>query len=101
LRRSKLRARLANIRKDAAHKLTTDLTRRLETIVIEDLNGSGMAKNHSNRSLAGAVLDCGFHEIRRQLQDKAARRLHSRCRSVLPVNANLLVLRLSHRPERA
>jgi hypothetical protein len=45
-----------------AHKLTTDLTRQFETIVIEGLNVCGMAKNHS---LAGAVLDCGFHEIRR------------------------------------
>jgi putative transposase len=68
LRLSRLHARTANIRKDAAHKLTTDLTRRFETIVIEDLNVSGMAKNHS---LAGAVLDCGFHEIRRQLEYKA------------------------------
>jgi transposase len=33
-----------------------------------------MAKNHGNHSLAGAVLDCGFHGIRRQLQDKATRR---------------------------
>jgi putative transposase len=63
LRLSKLHARLANIRKHAAHKLTTDVMRRFETIVIEDLNASGMAKNHS---LAGARLDCGFHEVRRQ-----------------------------------
>jgi putative transposase len=74
LRRSKLHARLAIIRQDAAHTLTTDLMRRLETIVIEDLNGSGMARTHSNHSLAGAVLDCGFYEIRRQLQDKATMR---------------------------
>jgi putative transposase len=71
LRLSRLQARIANIRTDAAHKLTTDLTRRFETVVIEDLNGSGMAKNHS---LAGAVLDCGFHEIRRQLEYKAEMR---------------------------
>ena len=71
LRLSKLQARVANIRKDATHKLTTDLTRRFETIVIEDLNVSGMSKNHA---LAGAVLDRGFHEIRRQLQYKAAMR---------------------------
>jgi putative transposase len=32
---------------------------------------SGMAKNHS---LAGTVLDCGFHEIRRQFQYKSAMR---------------------------
>jgi len=71
LRLSKLHARVANIRKDVAHKLTTDLVRRFETIVIEDLNVSGMAKNHS---FAGAVLDCGFHEIRRQFQYKAEMR---------------------------
>jgi putative transposase len=71
LRLSRLHARLANIRKDAAHKLTTGLTKRFETIVIEDLNVSGMAKNHS---LAGSVLDRGFHEIRRQLQYKAEMR---------------------------
>jgi putative transposase len=58
-------------RRDAAQELTTDLTRRFETIVIEDLNVSGMAKNHS---LAGAVLDCGFYEIRRQLEYKAKMR---------------------------
>jgi len=71
LRLSNLHARVANIRKDAAHKLTTNLTRRFATIAIEDLNVSGMAKNHS---LAGAVLDCGFHEIYRQLQYKAEMR---------------------------
>jgi putative transposase len=58
-------------RKDALHKLTSDLTRRFGTIVIEDLNVSGMSKNHA---IAGAVLDCGFHEFRRQLQYKAAMR---------------------------
>jgi putative transposase len=71
LRLSKLHARCANIRNDAAHKLTTDLTKRFETIVIENLNVSGMSKNHS---LAGSVLDCAFYEIRRQLQYKATMR---------------------------
>jgi putative transposase len=65
LRSSKLYARLATIRKNAAHKL------RFETIVIEDLNVSGMAKSHS---LAGAVPDYGFGEIRRQFLHKAAMR---------------------------
>jgi putative transposase len=46
-RLSRLQARIANIRTDAAHKLTTDLTRRFETIAIEDLNVSGVAKNLS------------------------------------------------------
>jgi len=71
LRLSRLHARIANIRKDAAHKLTSILTSRFETVVIEDLNVSGMSKNHA---LAGAILDCGFGEIRRQLDYKAEMR---------------------------
>lgn len=71
LRLSRLHERISNIRKDAAHKLTSFLTRRFQTIVIEDLNVSGMSKNHA---LAGAILDCGFHEIRRQLDYKAEMR---------------------------
>ena len=71
LRLSRMHARVANIRKDATHKLTTDLALRFETVVIEDLNISGMSKNHA---LAGAVLDGGWHEIRRQLQYKTAMR---------------------------
>jgi putative transposase len=71
LRLSKLQARAANIRNDATHKLTTNLTRRFEVITVEDLNVSGMAKNHS---LAGSILDCAFYEIRRQLQYKATMR---------------------------
>jgi putative transposase len=67
----KLHAHLANIRKDAAHKLTTGLPQRFQTIVIEDLNVSGMTKNHG---LAGAVLDGGWQEIRRRLQYKTIKR---------------------------
>jgi hypothetical protein len=71
LRLSRLHARIANIRKDAAHKVTTDSSRRFETVILEDVNVSGMAKNHS---LAGAVLDCGFGEIRRQFEYQQAMR---------------------------
>ena len=39
---AKTHAEIANIRKDALHKLTSDLTSRFHTIVIEDLNVSGM-----------------------------------------------------------
>ena len=61
---AKLHARIAAIRSDALHKLTTDLTRRFHTIGIEDLNVRGMAKN---RHLARSIADMGFHEFRRQL----------------------------------
>jgi putative transposase len=68
---AKLHACIANIRKDALHKLTTDLTRRFHTLGIEDLNVSGMVKN---RHLSRAISDMGFFEFRRQLEYKAAMR---------------------------
>jgi len=68
---AKLHARIASIRCDALHKLTTDLTRRFHTIGIEDLNVRGMARN---RHLARSVADMGFFEFRRQLEYQAAMR---------------------------
>jgi putative transposase len=68
---AKLHARIANLRSDCLHKLTNDLTRRFHTIVIEDLNVKGMLKNHC---LSRAIADMGFHEFRRQLTYKTARR---------------------------
>ena len=68
---AKLHARIANIRQDNLHQLTTDLTRRFHTIGIEDLNVSGMVKN---RHLSRAISDMGFFEFRRQLEYKAAMR---------------------------
>ena len=65
---AKLHARIANIRKDTLHQLTTDLTRRFHTIGIEDLNVGGMVKN---RHLSRAISDMGFFEFRRQLEYKA------------------------------
>jgi putative transposase len=68
---ARLHARISNIRKDALHQLTTDLTRRFHTIGIEDLNVRGMVKN---RHLSRAVSDMGFFEFRRQLEYKAEQR---------------------------
>ncbi len=68
---ARLHARIAAIRTDALHKLTTALTCRFHTIGIEDLNVKGMVKN---RHLSRAVSDMGFFEFRRQLDYKTAQR---------------------------
>jgi putative transposase len=68
---AKLHARIANIRKDTLHQLTTDLTCRFALISIENLNVSGMVKN---RYLSRAISDMGFFEFRRQLEYKAEMR---------------------------
>ena len=65
---AKQHARVANIRKDASHKLTSYLTKHHALIAIEDLHVSGMLKNHK---LAQAISDSNFGEIRRQLDYKA------------------------------
>jgi len=67
---ARVHARVANVRADTLHKATTDLARRYETVVAEDLNVTGMI---SNRRLARAVSDQGFGEARRMLAYKAER----------------------------
>lgn len=69
LKLAKLHARIADIRRDSLHQLSTSITRRFHMIGIEDLNVKGML---SNRHLARAIADMGFFELRRQLEYKAA-----------------------------
>lgn len=62
-----LHGRVADVRKDSIHKLTTNVARTYGTVVIEDLNVAGMIKN---RRLARHIADASFAEIRRQLNYK-------------------------------
>jgi putative transposase len=64
-----LHCRVANQRANTLHQLTSRLAKTKAVVVIEDLNVSGMLKNHH---LAQAIGDVGFFEFRRQLTYKAA-----------------------------
>ncbi|SMC65430.1 IS607 family element RNA-guided endonuclease TnpB [Lentzea albidocapillata] len=65
---TRLHAAVANARRDGLHKLTTRLARTHGTVVIEDLNVSGMTRN---RRLARQVAGVGMAELRRQIEYKA------------------------------
>jgi putative transposase len=65
---AKHHARVANLRKNTLHQITTYLCKNHAKIVVEDLNVSGMLSNHK---LAQVIADCGFHEFKRQLGYKA------------------------------
>ncbi len=62
LKIARLHSKIANIRKDTLHKLTTYLAKNHGTIVIEDLNVSGMMSNHK---LAKAALVHGFLRVQK------------------------------------
>jgi len=65
---ARLHARLANIRLDATHKLTTALVKKYDLIGIEKLNVAGMMSSHR---IARFIADNNFYEFRRQLEYKA------------------------------
>ncbi len=54
---------VANLRKNTFDQVTTYLCKNHATIVVEDLNVSGLLANHK---LAQVIADCGFHEFNRQ-----------------------------------
>ena len=66
---AKLHRKIRNQRHNTLHQVTTRLAKTKSVLVIEDLNVSGMLKNHR---LAQAIGDLGFYEFKRQLLYKAA-----------------------------
>ena len=69
LKLARLHERIANIRRNSLHQLSTHIARRFHTIAIEDLNVKGMM---ANARLARSIADMGFRELRRQLDYKSA-----------------------------
>jgi putative transposase len=70
LRVAKLNARLADTRRDFLEKFSTRLVREHSAIALEDLNVSGMVKNHC---LARAISRQGWRMLRTMVESKCGR----------------------------
>ena len=85
LKVAKLHAKIKDLRSDFLHKLSTEIIRENQTIVLEDLNVSGMIKKRCDpappkgareraprdRKLSRAISDLGWREFRTFLEAKA------------------------------
>ncbi|WP_433228063.1 RNA-guided endonuclease InsQ/TnpB family protein [Actinomadura formosensis] len=65
---ARIHARIADRRRDFLHKLSTRLVHENQVVVIEDLNVAGMVANHS---LARAISDAAWRDLRTMLEYKA------------------------------
>jgi putative transposase len=66
---ARIHERIADQRKDAIHKATTDAVRESQAIAVEDLDVRGMERD---RRLAKAVADASMSEMLRQLEYKCS-----------------------------
>jgi putative transposase len=62
-----LHKKIVDVRLDAIHKFTTQLSKKYDVICLEDLNVRGMTKN---KHLSRRLCDSSLGEIRRQLEYK-------------------------------
>ncbi len=65
---AKLHAKITDTRTDFLHQLSTKVIRENQTVILEDLNVSGMVKN---RKLSRAISDLGWRSFRTMLEAKS------------------------------
>lgn len=70
LRKQKIQLKISNIRRDAIHKFTSAVCKNHATVVIEDLNCTGLHKVPIKNIRKGMARSC-MYEVRQQLSYKA------------------------------